>query len=326
MKLSFRTEEWALERPFKISRSTITCAKPFVVELSHNGFTGRGESEIHESDDAVIAAAVTELEALRPAIEHAGFNRADLQNMLANTPLRNALDCALWDLEAKQSNTPVWKLAGLSAPKAVTTVYTISVDDPEIMAEQASGVAHMPMLKLKLKGQGDLERVAAVRKAAPKPRLIIDANEAWTIEELQEFGPELHKMGVELIEQPLPQGADEALRGFKSPVPLCADESCHDTRDIAAVKEKYQFANIKLDKTGGLTEAIALMKLAQENGMGLMVGCMVGTSLAMAPAMLVAANAKFVDLDGPLLLKDDRPGGLTFNDGIISPLTQDVWG
>jgi len=194
------------------------------------------------------------------------------------------------------------------------------------MAEQASSVAHMPMLKLKLKGQGDLERVAAVRKAAPKPRLIIDANEAWTIEELQEFGPELHKMGVELIEQPLPQGADEALRGFKSPVPLCADESCHDTRDIADVKEKYQFANIKLDKTGGLTEAIALMKLAQENGMGLMVGCMVGTSLAMAPAMLVAANAKFVDLDGPLLLKDDRPGGLTINNGIISPLTQDVWG
>jgi L-alanine-DL-glutamate epimerase-like enolase superfamily enzyme len=326
MQLSFRRERWPLARAFKISRGAMQVAYQVFVELRQGIHRGRGECEMHESDEALIERGMQLLEQLRPVIENDGLSRAALLELLAPGPTRNALDCALWDLEAKRSGIPAWRLAQLDEPRALTTVYTISADDPATMAQQACAVRHCPILKVKLKGAGDVERVQAVRRAAPDARLIVDANEAWSFAQLQEFAPRLQPLGVELIEQPLPRGQDAQLLEFRSPVPLCADESCHDTRSLPDVVRKYQYINIKLDKSGGLTEALRLDAQARRLGLRIMVGCMVGTSLAMAPAMLIARNAEFVDLDGPLLLAQDRQPGLLFDGTRISPPTADVWG
>jgi L-alanine-DL-glutamate epimerase-like enolase superfamily enzyme len=324
MQMLVHREEWPLARPFKISRSTMTMAYPVVVELRDGEAVGRGECEAHESDLDVIAAAI--LEALKPLAADGRLSRQSLRELLPACPIRNAVDCALWDLEAKKSGRPVWQLAGIGGPRPLLTVYTISVDEPAVMAEQAAEVAQLPMLKVKLKGDGDLERLEAVRKVAPRPRLIVDANEAWTFEQLREFAPRCASLGVELIEQPLPRGRDSALAGYRSPVPLCADETCHDVATLPDVIGKYQYINIKLDKTGGLTEAVDLYRAAAARGLEIMVGCMVGTSLAMAPAALIGAHARYVDLDGPLLLARDREPGLVFLNGVLSPPTPQVWG
>lgn len=326
MQMTFRRERWPLARPFKISRSTMHEAYPVVVELREGIHTGRGECEVHENDLSAIDRGMRRLEQLRPDIERVGFSRMALSKLLPACPIRNALDCALWDLEAKRAGMPAWRLAGLDEPRPLTTVYTISADHPGAMAEQAAAARRYPMLKIKLKGEGDIARVQAVRDAAPGARLIVDANEAWTFAQLEAFAPSLHAVGVELIEQPLPHGKDAALAGFRSPVPLCADESCLHTGSLPEVAGKYQFVNIKLDKTGGLTEAVQLDAQARRLGLRIMVGCMVGTSLAMAPAMLVARNAEFVDLDGPLLLAQDRTPGLRFEGTVIHPPASDVWG
>jgi L-alanine-DL-glutamate epimerase-like enolase superfamily enzyme len=304
----------------------MTIARPVVVELHDGSYVGRGECEAHELDLDAIQRAQDQLEQLRPRIEREGFSRAELQCLLPACPIRNAIDCALWDLEAKRTSRRAWELAEFEAPPPITTVYTISVDEPHIMAAQAQDAREMPLLKVKLRGTGDLERISAVREAAPNARLIVDANEAWSFDQLVEFAPRFSALGVELIEQPLPRGADSPLAEFTSPVPLCADESCHDTSTLSDVLGRYQFINIKLDKTGGLTEAIRLYRQARAHDLGIMVGCMVGTSLAMAPALLIAQYASFVDLDGPLLLAHDRKPGLMIRDGRIEPPPVEVWG
>ncbi len=326
MRMSVAIEEWPLARDFKISRSVMTVSNPVVVTLQERGQRGRGETEIHDTDYGLIEAGAARLRELRPVVEKPGFTREALAQILPPGPLRSALDCAMWDLEAKLAGKPAWQLAGLDEPGPINTVYTISVDDPTVMAEQAAGARHLPQLKVKLKGAGDMERLQAVRVAAPACRLIVDANEAWTFEQLKQFAPRCAELGVELIEQPLPRGQDQALKDWRSPVPLCADESCHDTPTLADVVGKYEFINIKLDKTGGLTEAINLYREAKRQKLGIMVGCMVGTSLAMAPAMLIAQYARFVDLDGPLLLKRDREPGIVYRNGVMSPAPAELWG
>ncbi len=255
-----------------------------------------------------------------------GADRRELAAALPAGAARNALDCALWDLEAKRRREPVWRLAGLPEPRPVLTAYTLSLDTPERMAEAARAAAGRPLLKLKLGGEGDLDRVAAVRAAAPDAALIADANEAWTPDQLRRWLPELAALGVELIEQPLPAGQDAALAGIARPVPICADESCHDSASLDALVGRYDYVNLKLDKTGGLTEARRAAAKAQELGFGLMVGCMVATSLAMAPAALLAQLARYADLDGPLLLAKDREPGLRYEGSLLHPPEAALWG
>ncbi len=239
---------------------------------------------------------------------------------------RNALDCALWDLEAKLAGRRVWQLAGLPEPGPEVTAYTLSLDAPEAMRAAAARNAHRPLLKIKLGGEGDLARLEAVREGAPGARIIVDANEGWTPEMYTALAPELLRLGVGLVEQPLPAGADAALSEMARPLPVCADESCHDRASLAGLPGRYDMVNIKLDKTGGLTEALALRDAARVAGLGVMVGCMVGTSLAMAPAVLVAQGAAVTDLDGPLLLARDRVPGLRYDERGVHPAAPELWG
>ena len=328
--LSVRRETWPLAGSFTISRGTRISAEPVVVELTHSGddgrvATGRGEcvpyARYGETVDGVIAA----IEGLRARVED-GLDRIGLQESLPPGAARNALDCAYWDLEAKRAGNPVWRLCGLSPPEAVTTAYTLSLETPDAMGRAAAAHAARPLLKLKLAGPDDLARVEAVRANAPETRLIVDANEGWTLDDYVELAPRLAMLGVVLIEQPLPAGQDAPLAGMQRPVPVCADESCHATDSLAEIAGRYDAVNIKLDKTGGLTEALKLKQAALAQGFQIMVGCMLATSLAMAPAVLVAQGAAFVDLDGPLLLKRDRPEGLCYQGSTLHPPEPALWG
>ncbi len=323
--LTVRTETWPLAASFTISRGSRTEARVVVAEISHDGVIGRGECVPYAHYGESVEGVVASIEAMADAIAD-GLDRQALQDALAPGAARNALDCALWDFEAKGGGEPVWRLAGLAEPGPLITAYTLSLDSPQAMGEAAGANAARPLLKLKLGGEAVIERVAAVRAAAPDARIIVDANEAWTVELLQQASPELARLGVEMIEQPLPAGSDGGLKGIDRLVPLCADESCHDTASLAGLDERYDIVNIKLDKTGGLTEALALADAAQAAGLGLMVGCMIGTSLAMAPATLVAARAAFVDLDGPLLLARDHQPGITYEGSIMQPPPPALWG
>ncbi len=324
-RLNVRTETWPIAGSFTISRGSRTEVQVVVAEISEGGVTGRGEcvpyAHYGESVDGVAAA----IEAMAGPLAD-GLGRAPLQEALAPGAARNALDCALWDLEAKLGGEPVWRLAGLAEPGPLITAYTLSLDSPKAMGEAAAAHAARPLLKLKLGGEGVVERVAAVRAGAPEARIIVDANEAWTVDLLKQAAPEMARLGVEMIEQPLPAGADGALAGIECPVPLCADESCHDTATLAGLDQRYDIINIKLDKTGGLTEALALADAARAAGLGIMVGCMIGTSLGMAPATLVAADAAFVDLDGPLLLARDRDPGIAYRGSVMAPPPPALWG
>ncbi len=273
--------------------------------------------------DETPERTLAEIERLRPAIEQ-GLEREALQGAIGPGAARNALDCALWDLEAKVSGVPVWQRAGLPEPTPVTTAFTISLDEPAAMAEAAAS-AGRPLLKVKLDADRVVERLSAVRRASPA-RLVVDPNESWTIELMRELATDLVGLGVGMIEQPLPADADGALVGLDYPIALCADESCHDRASLAALVGRYDLVNVKLDKTGGLTEAIALARAARELGFRLMVGCMVATSLAMAPAALLAAWAEVVDLDGPLLLARDRVPGLRYQGGTLWPPPRELWG
>ena len=323
--LIVRTETWPLAASFTISRGSRTEARVVVAEISHDGVIGRGECVPYAHYGESVEGVVASIEAMADPIAD-GLDRQALQDALAPGAARNALDCALWDFEAKGSGEPVWRLAGLAEPGPLITAYTLSLDTPEAMGEAAAANAARPLLKLKLGGEAVIERVAAVRAAAPESRIIVDANEAWTIELLTRVSPELARLGVEMIEQPLPARADGALDGVDRPVPLCADESCHHTATLAGLDQRYDIINIKLDKTGGLTEALALADAARAAGLGIMVGCMIGTSLAMAPATLVAAGAAFVDLDGPLLLARDHDPGIAFEGSVMSPPPAALWG
>ncbi len=294
-----------------------------VVEIGEGDAVGRGECVPYKRYGESVAGVVARIESLAPTLRH-GMDRDALASALPPGAARNAVDCALWDLEAKRSGVPAWRRAGVSPPRELTTSVTLSLAAPEEMATAARALAKWPWLKVKLGPDGALARVRAVHAAAPGARLIVDANEAWSPEILANLGPELATLGVTLIEQPLAAGDDAPLADLDLPVPVCADESCHDTASLAELAGRYDVVNIKLDKTGGLTEALRLARAARAAGFGVMVGCTVGTSLAMAPATLIAAD--FVDLDGPLLLARDRPHGITYRHATMAPPSPRLWG
>jgi L-Ala-D/L-Glu epimerase / N-acetyl-D-glutamate racemase len=324
-RLSVSRRAWPLAQPFAISRGSKTSAEVVVAEVSDGEFRGRGECVPYprygESVDSVAAA----LEAMKGAV-FSGLDRHELQHAMPPGAARNALDCAFWDLDAKRDDRRVAELAGIATMRPLVTAYTLSLDTPERMAAAAAAQRGRPLLKLKLSGDGDVERVRAVRRAAPAARLIVDANEGWRERHLTEVMPALAEFGVALIEQPLPAGDDAALAAVPHPIPICADESCHTRADLDGLAGKYEAVNIKLDKAGGLTEALALAREAEARGLTVMVGCMIGSSLAMAPAMLVAQRAQFVDLDAPLLLASDRVPGLRYDGSTVYPSEPALWG
>ena len=326
MRLTVRSETWPLAAAFKISRGTRTQTEIVHVALEDGDVRGHGECMANPRYDETQESVTAALQALATAVEDGSVGRTGLQEAMPAGAARNALDCALWDLEAKRAGRRAWDLAGYGDLAPVETAYTISVDAPEVMAAAARKNAHRPLLKLKLTGEGDMDRVAAVRENAPNSRLIVDANEGWTPEMVEPFSEELKQFDVRMIEQPLPEGQDDMLADLDHPIPICADESCHTRRDLDRMAALYDVINIKLDKTGGLTEALRLRDAAQERGLQIMVGCMVATSLAMAPAMLVAQGAAFVDLDGPLLLAEDREPPLRFDGSTIYPPDPALWG
>jgi L-alanine-DL-glutamate epimerase-like enolase superfamily enzyme len=323
--LSAQVERWPLKQAFVISRGAKIEAAVVVAEISDSPHRGRGEAVPYARYGETLESVVTQIEAARARIE-AGADRAELQGLLPAGAARNALDCALWDLEAKRAGVRAWTLAGRARLDPVKTCFTISLGSPEAMAQAARENARRPILKLKIGERDDLAAVAAVRAAAPRTRLIVDANEALTFEELRRLAPEFAALDVMLIEQPLRAGEDPALEGYLSPVSLCADESLHTRAELAACARRYSLINIKLDKAGGLTEALALAAEAKTMGLGLMIGCMVATSLAMAPAMILAQGVEVADLDGPLLLTHDRVPGLAITGSLIAPPPSELWG
>ena len=296
-----------------------------LAEVAADCWRGRGEAVPYRRYGETVESVLAQIEEARAAIE-AGADRAALQAALPAGAARNALDCALWDLEAKAAGVRAWTLAGRARLDPVKTCFTLSLDSAEAMAEAARAHARWPMLKLKIGAADHLDRIAAVRAAAPRTRLVVDANEALSFEDLRRLAPDLARLEVKLLEQPLPAAEDAALEGWASPVPLCADESLHSRAEIAACARRYAAINVKLDKAGGLTEALALKAEAQGLGLEIMAGCMVATSLAMAPALLVAQGARFVDLDGPLLLARDRDPGLPVTGALIEPPPPELWG
>jgi L-alanine-DL-glutamate epimerase-like enolase superfamily enzyme len=325
MELSVRIERWPLASAFAISRGRKTEAVVVVAELSDGTHRGRGESVPYarygETADGIVAA----IEAMRPALER-GLDRAGLQDAMRSGAARNALDCAYWDVNAKAVGRRAHELAGLGAPAPLTTAYTISLDTPAAMAAAAERAAWRPLLKVKLGDEDDAKRIAAVRRAAPRAEIIVDVNEGWRADDLAPNLAACADAGVTLVEQPLPEGKDEALARIKRVIPVCADESVHDRASLETLAGKYDAVNVKLDKAGGLTEALALAGAAEQRGLSVMVGCMVATSLAMAPAMLVAQRARVVDLDGPLILAKDRPAGLRYDGSLVYPPEPALWG
>ena len=321
------SESWPLKRAFRIARGAKTEAVVVVASVRKGEHTGRGECVPYGHYGESVESVTGQIENLRRAIE-AGVSRNDLQSLLPAGAARNALDCALIDLEAKASGKPAFEQFGLPAPVPVHTAFTLSVDEPEAMGQAAADAAAKGyhLLKLKVAGGQDISRVQAVRKAAPEARLIVDANEGWTPAEYDVLAPGLAQLGVALIEQPLKAGEDAYLASRTAPVPICADESCHTRADLGRVCGRYAYINVKLDKAGGLTEAAALAREATAMGLKLMIGCMVSTSLAMAPASLLAGMADFVDLDGPLLLARDRQPALRYEADLLHPPPRELWG
>ena len=323
--LAVAHESWPIAGSFTISRGSKTAADVVTVTLTENGAVGRGECVPYPRYEETVAGVMAALEVARGAIEN-GCSRADVVHLVEPRAARNALDCALWDLEAKKTGIPVWRLAGLDDPISLMTAFTLSLDTPAAMAEAAAKAAARPLLKLKLGRDGDAERLKLIRRAAPLSRLIVDANEGWTPQSLPAMLAACAEARVELVEQPLPAGNDEALRGLRRGVAICADESAHDRAHLDKLLGKYDAVNIKLDKTGGLTEALALAQAAKSSGLKIMTGCMLATSLAMAPAMLVAQLGGIVDLDGPLLLQKDRVPGIAFDGSVMRPAPPSLWG
>ena len=323
MQVAARVEHWPLARPFTIARGSKRTADVVVAVVSDDRHEGRGECVPYARYGHTVAGVAAEIGDFRGP-----YDRQALLADMPPGPARNAIDCALWDFEAKATGRPVWQLANARRPRRVTTAFTISLDSVKAMGAQASRGRGHALLKIKLGSDdagADVARLAAVRRGAPGARLIVDANEGWTMDALAHFVPHAVAAGVELIEQPLPAHADRELAGFASPVPVAADESLVEGADLDALAARYQAVNIKLDKTGGLTRALALTRQVRALGLDVMIGCMVSTSLAMAPALLLADCARFVDLDGPLLLARDRQPGLAYNGDSVE-FSTDVWG
>lgn len=321
MTISVSRDVFKLAEAFTISRGSRTEAHVLTVRVTRDGVSGWGECVPYARYGETLDSVAAEIAGLP-----AGISRADLQEALPAGAARNAVDCALWDLEAKAAGVRVWDLAGLPAPGPELTAYTLSLDTPDNMEAAARRHAARPLLKIKLGTPDDMPRLEAVRRGAPEARIIVDANEGWSASVYADLAPHLVRLGVALVEQPLPAGEDAALIGMDRPVPVCADESCHDRASLPAMKGKYDIVNIKLDKTGGLTEALALRKAALAEGYGVMVGCMVGSSLAMAPAVLLAQGAAVTDLDGPLLLSEDRDKPLRYDAEGVHPPEAALWG
>jgi len=325
LALSVHIERWPIAGAFAISRGAKTEAVVVVAELREGDHLGRGEGVPYARYGETVEGVASAIAAMAPQVGR-GLDRQGLQNAMPPGAARNALDCAFWDLAAKRSGRSARELAGLPPLQPLTTAYTISLASPDAMAAAAAAAAARPLLKVKLGGDGDRERIAAVRRAAPRCRLIVDANEGWAPESLMENLAACAQAGVTLVEQPLPADQDGVLAKIERPVPVCADESLHGEASLAALVGKYDAVNIKLDKTGGLTQALAMAGQAENMGFEIMVGCMVATSLAMAPAMLVAQCARVVDLDGPLLLARDRPHGLRYEGSTMHPPIPALWG
>ena len=323
--LTVSIERWPIAGAFVISRGARTEATVVVATITDGEHVGRGECVPYARYGETVEGVAETIRSQSFAIA-GGIDRIGMQVALPPGAARNALDCALWDFEAKAGGTSVVARLGLAEPKPLTTAYTLSLGTPESMEAAARGAASRPLLKVKLGGEGDDARIAAVRRGAPQSRLIVDANEAWTPSAFDRLMQACRDAGVELIEQPLPVGADDLLRAAPRLVPVCADESLHSAEDCALLADRYDAVNIKLDKTGGLTEGFGVLAAARAHGLGVMVGCMVGTSLAMAPAMLLAQEADFVDLDGPLLLARDREPGLAYRGSLVSPPAPALWG
>ncbi len=326
MKISIDIREYALKKPFRITGHVFDSSRVLEVSVTDtNGITGRGETSgayyLGESAESMaqqcedIAASIT-----------SSTTRADIQNLLPPCGARNAIDCAFWDLEAKQTDQSVWQLTGID-PTPLTTVFTIGIEDsPQKMADNALAAAEFPVLKIKMDGNQPIERMQAIRVARPDAEIVVDANQGWTFQQLVEVAPAFANLDIAMIEQPLPRGDDLALEGYDSPVILCADESCLHLGEIDEVAKRYQMMNIKLDKSGGLTEALAMAVEAKKRGLQLMVGNMMGSSLAMAPGTVIAQLCRFVDLDGPLLLQEDRTPALAYEGSTVHPTGTNLWG
>lgn len=325
ISLTATVQHFPIAGTFTISRGSKTTASVVTCQINDSKVSGWGEcvpyARYGESLESVLAA----IEAVRLSIE-SGLTRIDLQKAMSPGAARNAVDCALWDLEAKQSGKRAHELAGLAAPGSLTTAYTLSLGEPEEMMKQAQKYSHRALLKVKVGTADDTSRIRAVRQGAPESKIILDANEGWTEDNLAAHFATCAENGISLIEQPLPAGRDQTLASIARPVPVCADESVHGTDDLKGLAGRYDAVNIKLDKTGGLTEALRMRAAAEALGLKIMVGCMVGSSLAMAPAMLVAQGVDFVDLDGPLLLAEDRKPGLRYEASLVFPAEASLWG
>ncbi|MFD1913305.1 N-acetyl-D-Glu racemase DgcA [Halodurantibacterium flavum] len=321
MRLTVTPDTFRLAEVFTISRGSRTETRVLTVRIGDGAHEGWGECVPYARYGETLESVTAQIEGLSVP-----FDRQALQGLLPAGAARNAVDCALWDLEAKTTGKRVWELAGLAAPGPEITAFTLSLDTPERMQAAAARNAHRPVLKIKLGTPDDMARLEAVRAGAPSARIVVDANEGWTAEVYSELAPHLLRLGVAMVEQPLPAGQDDMLAEIARPLPVCADESCHDRHSLPALKGKYDMVNIKLDKTGGLTEALALKAQALAEGYQVMVGCMVGSSLAMAPAVLVAQGVAVTDLDGPLLLAEDRDHPLQYDEAGVHPAQAALWG
>ena len=330
MRLKVERESWPYKTPFRVSRGAEAALDVVVVTLTDaDGYVGRGEAAGVDYDGETVPLLVSQIEAIRADLERGtggppGF--AQLAALLPAGGARNALDCALWDLSAKRRQTTVWELAHIAQPRELTTCITLGIDTDEAIAAGARRYSGWPLIKVKVDGERPLEAVRLVHGISPASRIIIDPNQAWTCDLLNRLAPEMQSLGVVLVEQPVPRGTDETLRGYQGRIPLAADESVADRAGLAKVVGLYQIVNVKLDKTGGLTEALALARDARSAGLGVMVGCMAGTSLAMAPGMVVGQMAEYVDLDGPLLHADDREHGIEYDRGRMRLPHRDLWG
>ena len=323
--LSVHTETWAFTQPFRIAGRCYKDKTHVVVELSDGRVTGKGEAWCLYYCGETIETVIDDIESVAERLEN-GLSREELQGVLPAGGARNALDLALWDLECKQTGKTIWQLTGIN-PKPIATVYTLGIEDtPEEMAAMATAAAQYPLLKIKLDGNQPVQRIEAIRAARPDARLIIDANQGWSFEQLLEVAPKLAALNVELIEQPLPRGQDSALEGYHCPVMLAADESCLDRKELDDAAKRYRMINIKLDKTGGLTEALLLVEAVKSKGLELMVGNMGGTSLCIAPAFVVGQFCRFADLDGPLLLKHDRFNPVCYQNEMMAIPSTELWG
>lgn len=321
MQIDVTRDVFQLAQVFTISRGSRTQAEVSTVKVSDGGITGWGECVPYARYGETLDSVTAEVSGLSGDV-----TRDTLQELLPAGAARNAVDCALWDMAAKQAGVRVWDLLGLPTPSPEITAYTLSLDTPEKMQAQAAENAHRPLLKIKLGTPDDMARLEAVRRGAPDSPIIVDANEGWTAEVYADLAPHLLRLGVKMVEQPLPAGSDDMLAEIERPLPVCADEACHDRASLPGLRGKYDMVNIKLDKTGGLTEALALKEAAIAAGYDVMVGCMVGSSLAMAPATILAQGVAYTDLDGPLLLAEDRDTPLIFDEAGVHAPAADLWG